>query len=186
MHYTAGVAVQDDSSAGHATAPGAPGARRRFRLLDPVPLSILLAFMLTVAGLVSLMARHATSAGYRPDDALLTALTVATAVPLAFLWWSPLACQVVTGALLVVQSAAGYQYTGAAVWAVVIASFATVAFDSTRRALAGGFVFAAGFIAVIVTTNGLTWQETGATWITFSVVWALAVALRLPEQRRAG
>ena len=153
--------------------------RRRFRVLDAVPFSILLALILTVAGLVSLMARHGTPAGYQPDDAMLTALTVATAVPLAFLWWSPFACLAVTGTLLVVQSAAGYQYTGAAVWAVVIASFATVAFDSTRRALVGGIVFAAGFIVVILTSSGLTWQEIVATWISFSVVWALAVALRL-------
>jgi len=32
---------------------------------------------------------------------------------------------------------------------------------------------------VILTSSGLTWQEIVATWISFSVVWALAVALRL-------
>ena len=179
VHYTAGVAVQSDNSTGRTTAPGTPGAQSRFRLLDPVPLSILLALILTVAGLVSLLARHGTPAGSRPDDAMLTALTVASAVPLAFLWWSPFACLAVTGTLLVVQSAAGYQYAAASVWAVVIASFATVAFDSTRRALAGGFVFTAGFIAVILTTNGLRWQEAIATWVSISLIWAVAVALRL-------
>jgi signal transduction histidine kinase len=178
VHYTAGVDQPADIL---SAAPGAstPSASRWPRVLDPLPVSIGLALVLTVAGLVELLTRGAVPNGFHAGGTVLVVLTVASALSLAMLWWSPFACLLVTGTLLVAQSAAGYQYTSAAVWAVVTASFATVAFDSMRFALAGGFVYTLGFIAVIFTTNGLTWQEILAEWISVSVLWALAVALRL-------
>ena len=77
------------------------------------------------------------------------------------------------------QSAAGYLFTQSSIWAVVVASFALVAFETWRRAFAGGFVVAVGLIVVLFTARDITWQEAVATWFSLSVVWVLAGALRL-------
>ena len=45
---------------------------------------------------------------------------------------------------------AGYEFTVAAVGVVVVASFATVAFDHWKRAVAAGFVVAAGVVLVLL------------------------------------
>ena len=62
---------------------------------------------------------------------------------------------------------------------MVVASFALVAFDEWRRAFAGGFIVAFGLIVVLFTARDVTWQEAVATWISLSVVWVLACALRI-------
>ncbi len=148
-------------------------------MLDPVPLSLFLALVFAVAGLVTLLTRGAVSAGHRADDGLLIALTVATALPLALLWWSPLLCLVLTVGLLVAQSVVGYEFTQAAMWAVVVASFVTVLFDAWRRAVIGGFVVTAGFLIVVFLDAGVTWQQAVTTWILLSVVWGVAIVMRI-------
>ena len=91
-----------------------------------------------------LLARGPVPAGYREGGTALIVLTVASALTLAALWWSPLASLLAAVALLCAQSLAGYEFTQAAVWAVIVASFATVAFDHWKRAVAAGFVVSAG------------------------------------------
>ncbi len=96
--------------------------------------------MFTAAGLVELLTRGSVPAGYSADSAALIALTVASGLTLAVLWWSPLASLVAATVLLCAQSLAGFEFTQAAVWSVIVASFATVAFDRGKRAVAAGFV----------------------------------------------
>lgn len=159
-------------------AATASGALRRPRILDPLPVSIGLALVFTVAGLLTLMTRTSIPTGYRADDAVLTALTVASGLALGVLWWSPLAALGLTVGLVVVQSALGYHYTDAALLTIVVCSFALVAFERWTRAFAGGFVVAAGFIAVVFTSD-ITWREAVTTWALLSIVWAAAGVLRL-------
>jgi signal transduction histidine kinase len=148
------------------------------RLLDPLPVSIVLALVFTAAGLVELLMRDSVPSGYRGDDMLLIVLTVASALSLALLWWSPFACLCVAAALMSAQALIGYQFTQAAVWAVVIASFSTVAFDAWWRAMAAGFILAAGFVMVFLTIPDATWQSGVSTWLTISVIWIVAVVIR--------
>ena len=154
-------------------------ASQRPRVLDPLPLSIGLALIFTAAGLVQLLSRGHLAGGFQPDDGALVALTVASGLSLALLWWSPLAGLCVAAVLLSVQSVAGYSFTQAAVWAVVVASFATVAYDTWRRALAAGVVVTAAFVLVMLTTVHVTWQTVASTWVSLSVVWVVAVIVRL-------
>ncbi len=175
--YTAGVERPADILA--APAGAAPAPSRRPRVLDPLPVSIILALVFTVAGLVELLSRGAVPSGYTAGGTLLTALTVASALTLALLWWSPLAGLAIALVLLCLQSILGYELTQAAMWAVIVASFATVAFDRWRRALASGFLVTAGLIVVFLTVPNLTWQEAISTWASLSLVWVVAVILRL-------
>ena len=179
MDYTA--AVDQPADILSAAAPGAstPSASRWPRVLDPLPVSIALALVFTAAGLVELLTRGAVSAGYRDDGPLLITLTVASALSLSLLWWSPLASLCVSLVLLCAQTIMGYEFTQAAVWAVVIASFATVAFDQWRRALAAGFLVTLGLIVVFVTIPDLKWQGAISTWASLSLVWVVAVVIRL-------
>jgi len=176
VHYTAGVQSAPDIS---SPPPGAASSSRRPRLLDPLPISILLALVFTAAGLVELLSRGTVPAGYRSDGTLLIVLTVASALTLSILWWSPFASLATSLLLLCGQTIAGYEFTQAAVWAVVLASFATVAFDAWRRAIAAGFLVAAGLAVVLVTIPDPSWQSAISTWASLSVVWVVAVVIRL-------
>ena len=178
MHYTAGVDQPADILSA-APAASTPSASRWPRLLEPLPVSIALALVFTAAGLVELLTRGPVSAGYRDDGPLLITLTVASALSLALLWWSPLAGLCVSLALLCAQSVIGYQFTQAALWAVVVASFATVAFDRWRRALAAGFLAAPGMVVLVLSTPNLSWQTALGTWASLSLVWVVAVVIRL-------
>ncbi len=162
-----------------AIASGVPGALQRPRFLDPLPISIFLALVFTVAGLVELLTRSHVAAGSRADDGLLIALTVATTLTLSVLWLSPFAALTAGMALLSLQSVLRYDVALACIVAVVVASFATVGFDRGRYAVAGGFVVAAGLVVIFLTLPGVTWQGALLTWLTFSVVWAVAGTIRL-------
>ena len=176
MDYTAGVNAPVDIL---AAPPGAPPAPRRSRLLDPLAVSILLALVFTAAGLVELLLRGPVPAGYRDDGAALIVLTIAGGLSLAVIWWSPLASLIASTVLLCGQAVAGYEYTQAAVLAVVVASFATVAFDTWRRALAAGFVVTMGVVVVFFAIPDLTWQRALTTWVSLSVVWVVAIVIRV-------
>jgi len=178
VHYTAGVDQPADIL---SAAPGAstPPASRWPRILDPLPVSIVLALVFTAAGLVELLTRSGVPAGYRDDGPLLITLTVAGALSLALLWWSPLAGLCVSLVLLCAQTIIGYELTQAALWAVVVASFATVAFDHWRRAVAAGFLVAAGMVVVLLTAPDLSWRSALIMWASLSVVWVVAVVIRL-------
>ena len=102
--YTAGVERPADILA--APAGVAPASPRRPRLLDPFPVSILLALIFTAAGLVELLTRGGVPVGYREDGVALIVLTVASALTLAALWWSPLVSLAAALLLLVVQALA--------------------------------------------------------------------------------
>jgi signal transduction histidine kinase len=177
VDYTAGVDRPADILA--APAGAAPAAARRSRLLDPLAASIIFALIFTAGGLVELLTRGDVPVGYHEDGAALIALTVASALTLAFLWWSPLASLVGALVLLCAQALAGYDFTAAAVGVVMVASFATVAFDHWKRAVAAGFVVAVGVIVVLVALPTLSWQTALATWAALSIVWVVAVVIRL-------
>jgi len=179
VDYTSGVDQPADILS--AAAPGAtlPSASRWPRILDPLPVSIGLALVITAAGLVELLTRSAVSVGYRDDGPLLITLTVAGALSLALLWSSPLAILCVSLVFLCAQAIMGYEFTQAALWAIVVASFATVAFDRWRRAVAAGFLVTAGMIVVLLTTVDLSWQSAVSTWGTLSVVWVVGVVIRV-------
>ena len=156
-----------------------PPASRRARLLDPLLVSIALALVFTVAGLVELLARGPVPAEFRADNAMLTVLTLASTLSLAILWWSPLAGLGLVSALLCAQSVAGYNFTQAAVWTVVVASFATVVFDEWRRAMAAGFVVVAALLVIIITIHSITWQTIVTAWVVLSVVWVVGIVIRV-------
>jgi signal transduction histidine kinase len=141
--------------------------------------SIGLALVFTGAGLVELLTREGVSAGYRDDGALLITLTVASALSLALLWWSPLAGLCVSLAFLCAQTVIGYEFTQASLWAVVVASFATVAFDHWRRAVAAGFLVAVGMVVVLLTAPGVSWRSALSMWASLSLVWVIAVVIRV-------
>ncbi len=162
-----------------AAAPGAAPAPRRSRLLDPLAVSTFLALVFTAAGLVELLLRGPVPAGYRDDGAALIVLTIAGGLSLGIIWWSPLASLVAGTALLTGQAIAHYEYTQAAVMAVVVASFATVAFDTWKRAVAAGFVVSAGLVVVFIVLPDLTWERAVSTWASLSVVWVVAVVVRV-------
>ena len=180
VDYTAGVDHSGDTHSA-AALPGSlpPPAARRPRALDPLPISIFLALVFTAAGLVELLTRGPVPVGHRADDGILIALTVASALSLALLWLSPLGSLSACLALLCIQSIAGYEFTQASVWAVVVASFATVAFDGWRRAVAAGFLVAAGMVIVLLTTMGVSWESALSTWVSLSVAWIIAIVIRV-------
>ena len=187
MHYTAAVSSTPDTTRGPAAGPvsaqagaiAGPPARARPLVLDPVPLSVFLALVVAVAGLVTLLTRGPVPAIHRADDGLLIALTIATALSLGLLWLSPLLSLVLTVGFLVAQALFGFEFTQAALWAVVAASFVTVLFDEWRRAVAGGFVVTVGYVIVILSDNGVTWQQALGTWVSLSVIWSVACVLRI-------
>ncbi len=148
-------------------------------MLDPVPVSVFLALVFTAGGLVELLARDSVPAGFTADGPALIVLTVASGLSLAALWWSPLASLAAAVALLCIQAALGYEYTTAAVWTVVVASFATVAFDHWKRAVAASFVVIAGVVIVILVLPRVSWQEIATTWVSLSVVWVVAIVIRI-------
>jgi signal transduction histidine kinase len=161
-------------------ASAAAAARGRWpRVLDAVPVSILLALVFTAAGLVELLTRTSVAAGYQDDSTTLIVLTVASGLSLAALWWSPLASLIGAVALLGAQALAGYDFTAAAVGVVIVASFATVTFDTARRAIAAGFVITAGLIVVLIELPSFSWKTALATWASLSVVWVVAVVIRV-------
>jgi signal transduction histidine kinase len=149
------------------------------RVLDAVPVSILLALVFTAAGLVELLTRSAVPAGFKDDGTLLIVLTVASGLFLAVLWWSPLASLSGAVVLLAAQAVAGYEFTFAAVGAVIVASFATVAFDRLWRAVAAGFVVTAGVVLVLIEVPSVTWRSALATWASLSIVWVVAIVIRV-------
>jgi signal transduction histidine kinase len=166
-----------DILAAPATAATAPS--RRPHVLDPLPVSIVLALIFTAAGLVELLTRGPVPAGYHEDGPLLIVLTVASALTLAILWLAPLASLAAAVALLCAQTLAGYEFTVAAVGVVIVASFATVAFDHWTRAVVAGFVVAGGAALVLVTLPGVTWQWGLATWAVLSIVWVVGIVIRI-------
>ena len=178
MDYTAGVDQPADILSAVPGSP-APQASRWSRVLDPIAVSVGLALIFTAAGLVELLTRGAAGAGYRDNGPLLVTLTVASALSLALLWWSPLASLCISLGLLCAQTIIGYEFTQAALWAVVVASFATVAFDHWRRAVVAGFLAAPGTIIVVWTVPGLSWQSALAAWASLSLVWVIAVVIRV-------
>ena len=95
------------------------------------------------------------------------------------LWWSPLASLIAAVVLLCAQALAGYEFTVAAVSVVMVASFATVAFDHWKRAVVAGFVVAAGVVLVLVELPTVPWQAALATWASLSVLWVVAVVIRI-------
>ena len=176
MNYTATVEPTGDITPASAAA----AARGRWpRVLDAVPVSILLALVFTAAGLVELLTRTSVAAGYQDDSTTLIVLTVASGLSLAALWWSPLASLIGAVALLGAQALAGYDFTAAAVGVVIVASFATVTFDTARRAIAAGFVITAGLIVVLIELPSFSWKTALATWASLSVVWVVAVVIRV-------
>jgi signal transduction histidine kinase len=179
VHYTAGVDQPAEILSTAASGAFTPTASRWPRVLDPLPVSIALALVFTAAGLVELLTRGPVAAGYRDDGPLLITLTVASAFSLALLWWSPLASLCISLALLCAQSIIGFEFTQAALLAVVVASFATVAFDHWRRALAAGFLAAPGMVVLVLTAPDLSWQSALAAWASLSLVWVLAVVIRV-------
>ena len=177
VDYTAGVDYSGDTPLTSGSLP--PPGMRRPRAFDPLPISILLALVFTAAGLVELLTRGPVPAGYRAEDGILIALTVGSALSLGLLWLSPLGSLGASLTALCAQSVAGYEFTQAATWAVVVASFATVAFDGWRRAVAAGFVVAAGMLVVFVTTTGVSWESVVSTWVSLSIAWIIAVVIRV-------
>ena len=177
MHYTAGVERPADILAAPASA--APEISRRPHLLEPFPASIILALIFTAGGLVELLTRGGVPVGYREDGAVLIVLTVLSGLTLAVLWWSPLLSLIAAVVLVCVQVLAGYEFTVAAVGVVIVASFATVAFDHWKRAVAAGFVVTGGVILVLVTLPSVSWQAAAATWAALSLVWVVGVVIRV-------
>lgn len=161
-------------------SPASEAAKRwRLRAFDPLPVSILLALVFTAAGLVELLSGGAPPVGSRADDGFLIALTVVSALSLALLWLSPLGSLGAALASLCVQSLVGYDFTQAAVGVVVVASFATVAFDTWRRAVTAGFFVAAGMIVVFLSTASVSWESVLSTWVSLSITWVIAVIIRV-------
>ena len=162
-------------------APGGavPAPPRRPRVLDPFPLSIVLALIFTAAGLVELLTRGPVPVGYHEDSPVLILLTVASGLTLAALWWSPLVSLVASVGLLCAQVLAGYEVTAAAVGVVIVASFATVAFDHWKRAIAAGFIVAGGVILVLLELPSVSWKAALATWASLSIVWVVGVVIRI-------
>ncbi len=180
MDYTARMDRPTDAgTAAPSPKPSPLSGLSRPRAFDPLPISIMLALVFTAAGLVELLTRGPAAPGHRADDGLLIALTVGSALALALLWLSPLGSLGVSLGALCAQSIAGYEFTQAAVWAVVVASFATVAFDTWRRAVVAGFFVAAGMIIVFFTTIGVSWETVLSTWVSLSVTWIIAVIIRV-------
>ena len=176
LAYTAGVERPADILAAPAAGPS---PRRRPPLFDPIPVSVLLALVFTAGGLVELLLRGSVPVGYTDDGALLIVLTVASGLSLAALWLSPLASLVAAVALLCVQVVAGYEPTAAAVGAVIVAAFATVAFDGGRRVVIASAVVTGGAVVVLLELPRLTWQVAVATWAVLSVVWVVGIVIRI-------
>jgi signal transduction histidine kinase len=177
VDYTAGVERPADILA--APAGAAPAPARRPRLLDPLAASIILALVFTAGGLVELLTRGGVPAGYHDDGPALIVLTVLSGLTLSLLWWSPLVSLIAAVVLLGAQALAGYEFTVAAVGVVIVTSFATVAFDHWKRAVAAGFVVAAGVVVVLIELPELPWQAALATWASLSVLWVVAVVIRI-------
>ncbi len=144
-----------------------------------MPISVFLALVFTAAGLVELLVRGSVPVGYQQDGPALIILTVASGLSLAALWWSPLASLGVAVALVCAQAAAGYEYTMAAIGAVVVASFATVAFDEWRRSVAASVIVVAGFVLTVLVLPSATWQQIVTTWVSFSIIWVVAIVIRI-------
>ena len=154
-------------------------SRRRPRLLDPLPISILLALVFTAAGLVELLTRGAVPVGYRDDGPALIALDRGQ--------------RALAGAPLVVAARRVF----ASRWPPVRAGDRWLRVHAGRRVgrgrrlvrdrrlrplearLAAGFIVAAGMVVVFLTRAGLTWQSALSTWASLSVVWVVAIVIRV-------
>ncbi len=178
MHYTARVDPRSETPAGNPAPAGRREPLLRRRRL-PLALSVAAAALFAAVGVAEVLLRDPVAASLRSDDAWLVALMFVTALPLALLWRLPFVALCLTVGSLLIQLVLGYQYPQTAVWAVVAASFVTVLFDVWPRAIAGGFVVAAGFVALFFTVGGVTWTDAVTTWLLLSVVWSLAIALRI-------
>jgi signal transduction histidine kinase len=176
LAYTAGVERPADIL---ATPAAVPAPSRRPPLLDPIPVSVFLALVFTAGGLVELLLRGSVPAGYQEDGALMIVLTVAGGLSLAALWYSPLASLVAAVALLATQAVLGYEYTVAAVGTVLVASFATVAFDHWKRSVIASFVVVAGFVLTVLMLPSVTWREVVTTWASISIIWVVAIVIRI-------
>ncbi len=179
LAYTADVERTADISGAPAGAAPVPPRRRRPPLLEPLPVSIVLALIVTAAGLVELLVRSSVPAGYTEDGVTLIVLTVASGLSLAVLWCSPLAGLVASVVLLCAQSLLDYEFTQAAVGAVIVASFATVAFDHWKRVIAAGFIVPVGIVLVFITSPSFDWPSALSTWATLSIVWVVAGIIRI-------
>jgi signal transduction histidine kinase len=140
---------------------------------------VFLALVFTAGGLVELLTRGAVHQGFRPDEPVLIVLTVASGLSLAALWWSPLASLAAAVALLCVQALAGYEVTAAAVGVVIVAAFATVAFDGWKQVAAASAVVTAGAAVVLLELPSVTWQAAVATWAVLSITWVTGVVIRI-------
>jgi signal transduction histidine kinase len=161
-------------------APPDTGLSRLRRLSDPAVLSGAVALVVTVAALVTYFSRGEAPAEYRPDDTLSLVLMLAATLPLAVLWLSPIGVLAASLVPVVALALGDYQAMNATLWAVIIAAVTTAAFDSVRRAILGGFVLAVGLITVFVLYLGqVPVSQFVAIWATFSVLWAVAWAIRV-------
>jgi signal transduction histidine kinase len=157
--------------------PNTPSRLRR--LVDPAVASVIWALAITVAALVTFFTRQG-AAGFNQDDPLSLALTLAVTVPLAALWLSPVAVLAAVTAAVVALAALGYEPMNATIWAVIVAGVATAAFDTVRRAIAGGFIAAVGLLVVYAFYWGqVSLGQMLAIWATLSVLWAIGWALRV-------
>ena len=177
MDYTAGVERPADILA--APAGVAPAPTRRPHLLEPLPASIILALIFTAGGLVELLTRGGVPPGITTTAPRSSSSPSLSGLTLALLWWSPLVSLIAAVVLLGAQALAGYEFTVAAVGVVIVASFATVAFDHWKRAVAAGFVVAAGVVLVLIELPEVPWQAALATWASLSVLWVVAVVIRI-------
>jgi len=160
--------------------PPESGRSRLRRLVDPAVVSAGAALVVTVAAVVTYFVRDPAPAGYRADDTVSLILTLAATLPLAALWLSPLAVLGTVTVAVAALAAGGYEPMNATLWAAILAAVATAAFDTVRRAIAGGFVLAGGLVAVFTFHYGqLTWGQYLAVWLVFSVAWAVAWAVRV-------
>jgi signal transduction histidine kinase len=160
--------------------PSESGVSRLRRLIDPAVLSGTLALLVTVAALVTYFGRDPAPSEFRPDDTLSLILTLLATLPLAVLWMSPIAVLAASVAAVVALAAGDYQPMNATLWAVIVAAVTTAAFDTVRRAILAGFILAAGLLIVFVLYIGqLPVGQFVAIWATFSVLWAVAWAVRV-------
>ncbi len=139
-----------------------------------------MALVITVAALVTYFGREAAPAEYRADDTLSLILILIATLPLGLMWLSPIGVLAVSLAPVVALAVGDYQPMNATLWAVIIAAVTTAAFDSVRRAIVGGFVLAAGLILVFALYWGqMPVGQFVAIWAIFSVLWAVAWAVRV-------
>jgi signal transduction histidine kinase len=170
------------ASAAHQVRPSARVGEltRMVREADPRAIDVLIALVLTVAGLAIVIGRLGQASPFRPDDVLGAVLVLGQTLPLAVRRAWPMGVLVVISLAVGTHSALGYQIVQGGTFSSLIALYGAASLTDNRRGLLAA-VISATAVAAFFATNRAAWgipnvASTAATW---AVAWLAGTFVRI-------